>query len=410
METLIILLLIVLIASIGYMIFLFSTKTGNGESGDKLAILEREKMLILEEKIRLEADFNKNREELGKIKEELKQVTTERDTFQWNNKRMFIENDRLSSDKQNLEKENAELKAKTTKHEAEETRKQKEFEERINKLSHAEKALEDERQRIRREDEEEQAHILEEQNRIWNDHETLVLARLRETCQKSSLGFTFHDNTNLPGEFTKLKPDFMVNFLGQYIIFDAKKSKSIKTYIPDQVKSTAKKYKDISDIYPTVFFVVPADEIADLKTLTFIEEGFSFFIISADAIEPILANFKKISEYDTIKDFDPQDRETIVNLIANYDRHISLQNATNILFTKDSITLMNSKESLHEELQSEISIRKQGMRNKKLNDADIKKIAQSPDEQEREITKLISPRISIAREEIEEMQEVLDIG
>lgn len=82
METLIILLLIILIGSIGYMIFLFSAKTGNGESGDKLAILEREKMIILEEKIRLEADFNKNREELGKIKEELKQVTTERDTFQ----------------------------------------------------------------------------------------------------------------------------------------------------------------------------------------------------------------------------------------------------------------------------------------------------------------------------------------
>ncbi|MDP2103346.1 MAG: hypothetical protein Q8K26_00300 [Candidatus Gracilibacteria bacterium] len=410
METLIIILLLVLVASIGYVIFLFSKKTETGESGDKIAILEREKMNILEEKIRLEADFNKNKEEFGRIKEELKQITTERDNFQGKSKQLYIENERLLKDKQYIEKENAELRTKTTKQEAEDTRKQKEFEERINKLSHAEKALEDERQRIRREDEAAQASILEEQNRIWNDHETLILARLRETCQKSSLGFTFHDNTNLPAEFTKLKPDFMVNFLGQYIIFDAKKSKSIKTYIPDQVKSTAKKYKDIPDIYPTVFFVVPADEIADLKTLSFIEEGFSFFIISSDAIEPILANFKKISEYDTIKDFDPQDRETIVNLIANYDRHISLQNATNILFTKESITLMNSKESLHEELQSEITIRKQGMRSKKLNDADIKKIAQSPDEQAREITKLVSPRIAIAREEIEEMQGILDMG
>gem|GEM_PF-4205089 len=63
METLIIILLLVLVVSIGYVIFLFSKKTETGESGDKIAILEREKMNILEEKIRLEADFNKNKEE-----------------------------------------------------------------------------------------------------------------------------------------------------------------------------------------------------------------------------------------------------------------------------------------------------------------------------------------------------------
>lgn len=89
---------------------------------------------------------------------------------------------------------------------------------------------------------------------------------------------------------------------------------------------------------------MPAQELQELKTLSFIEEGFSFYVISLDSIEPILASLKKISEYETIADFDPQDRETIVNLIANYDRHISLQNAANILFTKESIGLMNSKE------------------------------------------------------------------
>jgi hypothetical protein len=109
------------------------------------------------------------------------------------------------------------------------------------------------------------------------------------------------------------------------------------------VKSTARKYKDIPEIYPTVFFVVPADELQELKTFSFLEEGFSFYVISIESIEPILASLRKISEYDTIADFDPQDREAVVNLIANYDRHISLQNATNILFTRESIGLMNSK-------------------------------------------------------------------
>ncbi len=182
------------------------------------------------------------------------------------------------------------------------------------------------------------------------------------------MNFTLHDNTTLPSVFAKLKPDAIIPFLGQYIVFDAKKSKSIRTYIADQVKSTAKKYKTIQDIYRTIFFVVPSDEIQELKTLSFFEEGFSFYIISRESLEPILASLKKISEYDTIADFDPQDREIIVNLIANYDRHISLQNAANILFTRESIGLMNSKETLHEEIQKEIASKKENMRTKKLDE------------------------------------------
>lgn len=284
-------------------------------------------------------------------------------------------------------------------------RKQKEFEERIHKLDSAEKALEDERQRIRREDEEKQTNILEEQTRIWNDHEQTVLSRLRESCQKPAIGFTVHDNANLPSFFTKLKPDAVIPFLGQYVVFDAKKSKSIRTYIPEQVKSTARKYQGISEIYPTVFFVVPAQELGELKTLSFVEEGFSFYIISPETIEPILASLRKISEYDTIADFDPQDREIIVNLIANYDRHISLQNAANILFTRESIGLMNTQEGLHPEIRKEITNRKEGMRTKKLNEAELKKIAQSMGEQGRLVDELLTPRVAIGNEERAEVEE-----
>ena len=286
-------------------------------------------------------------------------------------------------------------------------RKQKEFEEHIGKLAAAEKALEDERQRIRREDETEQLGILEEQTRIWNDHEQCVISGLRETCQKSSIGFRLHDNTTLPSLFTKFKPDAVIPFLGQYIVLDAKKSRSIRTYIPEQVKSTAKKYKGLAEIYPTIFFIVPAHELHELKSLSYIEEGFSFYIISPESIEPILAGLKKISEYETIADFDPQDRETIVNLLANYDRHISLQNAANILFTRESITLMNSKDGLHPEIQKEIINRKEGMRAKKLNESELKKIAQSMDEQERQVEAFLTPQVMIGKGEMSEVQKAL---
>lgn len=338
----------------------------------------------------------------------MKKISKERDELAGKYETVALEKTELQSARKYLEKELTETRDVLARHEAEEVRKQKEFEERIHKLSAAEKALEDERQRIRREDEEEQASILEEQSRIWNDHEQMVLSRLREACQKPAIGFTLHDNTGLPSIFTKLKPDAVIPFLGQYVVFDAKKSRSIRTYIPEQIKSTARKYKDIPEIYPTVFFVVPANEIQELKNHSFIEEGFSFHIISLESIEPILASLRKISEYDTIADFDPQDREIIVNLIANYDRHISLQNAANILLTKESIGLMNSKEGLHPEIRKEIINRKEGMRTKKLNEVELKKIAQNMGEQERQANEFLIPKETIGKGEIDVMNGILE--
>ncbi len=407
MNTIILTLLIILVLSIGYTIFLLSRKQDDRSLNEKILLLERDKTRLVESKIRLDSELEKKSEELGELKGDVKRVSKERDELAWRYETIVLEKTELQWARKYLEKELGETKEALTRHEAEETRKQKEFEERIQKLASAEKALEDERQRIRREDQEEQIQILEEQTRIWNDHEQVVIARLREVCQRSSMGFPVYDNTCLPALFTKFKPDAVIPFLGQYVVFDAKKSKSIRTYIPEQVKSTARKYKDIPEIYPTVFFIVPADELKELKTLSFIEEGFSFYVISPESIEPILASLRKITEYETIADFDPQDRELIVNLIANYDRHISLQNAANILFTKESIELMNSKEGLHGEIQKEIINRKEGMRTKKLNESELKKISENMGEQERQLDELLTPKVAIGPWEKAEVEEFL---
>lgn len=401
MNTLIAFLLVILILAVWYILFVLKRKWDDRSSSERIARLA-------ESKIRLESDLARKSEELGELRSEIKKISKERDELAGRFEALSLERAELQSARKYLEKELSETKDTLTRHEAEETRKQKEFEARINHLSSAEKALEDERQRIRREDEAKQLQILEEQARIWNDHEQMVISSLRDICQKSHMNFTLHDNTNLPAIFTKLKPDAIIPFLGQYIVFDAKKSKSVKTYIPDQVKSTAKKYKGIAEIYPTIFFVVPSNEMEELKTLSFFEEGFSFYVISRESLEPILSSLKKISEYDTIADFDPQDRETIVNLIANYDRHISLQNAANILFTRESIGLMNSKDGLHTEIQKEIASKKENMRTKKLNEWELKKIAQSMGEQEQQVNELLLPKVAIWKDEQREAEKLLD--
>lgn len=406
MQTITIVLLSLMTVSTGYIAFIFSKKHDTRALDEKIQSLENEKSRILEEKIRLESELSSKSEELGKLNAEIKNIASERDELSGKNKTLFIEKTSLVNDRGNMENENRSLKDRITKHEAEEARKQKEFEEQIRKLDESKKTLDEEKIRIQREDAEEQKKLFDEKDRIWNDHENLTLARLREACQRPSIGFSFYDNTNLPSDFTKLKPDFMIDFLEQYIVFDAKKSKDIRNYISEQVKSTAKKYKNISEIYPAVFFVVPQDEIQELKALSFTEDRFTFHVITVDIIEPLLANFKKVTEYERIEELDPQDRENIVTLIAHYDRHISLQNAANIYLAKESIDLMNKKESLNEKLLAEIDIKKQGMRISKLKDSDLKKIAQSLSEQSREIEKLVSPNVTVKDQEIQEVEAI----
>ena len=58
---------------------------------------------------------------------------------------------------------------------------------------------------------------------MWNEHEHVVVSQLTDLCAKPQLKFTTYDNTNLPDDFDgSIKPDFLIDFLGQYIIFDAK--------------------------------------------------------------------------------------------------------------------------------------------------------------------------------------------
>jgi len=318
-------------------------------------------------------------------------------------------NVKLEAKNESLQGKCSELERKISQFEESKERKEKEFDKRVNDLNKAKEALEDEKNRIRREDNQRLEKAEEERDRVWNDHENLVLASLRESCQKKEIGFQFYDNANLPPDFSgALKPDFLVEFLDQYIVFDAKKSKNPKTYIREQVKETAKKLKNNNQIYPVVFFIMPANEIAELKETSFFEGDYSFYVIPEIAVGPLLANFKKITEYEKVQELDPQDRENIVNLIAGYDRHISFQNAVNILLAKDSIDLMESKErNLNEELLGDIEIKKQNMR-KKLKEADINKL-QNIDRQHKEISKIVEPEPGIKEKDIDEARNSLPL-
>ena len=283
-----------------------------------------------------------------------------------------------TSELKHLEQENFKLTKEILKHEKEADLREEKLSQKLEKLEKAQHQLELERKRVIAQDEAKIQVEFETKNRIWNDHENQVIHKLAQLCQKPEIGFSYFENTNLPQGFeAKLKPDFMISFLGQYIVFDAKKSKDLNTYIPEQVKKTAQKYKDNSDIYSTIFFVIPTTDIGELKKLSFEEGKFTFLMINTESVEAILKSFKKVTEYEKLEKLDPQERSKIVNLIAHYDRHIAFQNAANILLAKESIPLMDSKSELSDDLQEAIQNKKQQLRDLKLKQAELTDITKN---------------------------------
>ncbi len=395
-----------LLGGVGYLIF---QPTGGGNDLQR----EEEFRRMMEDRTRLNLELQHQNEQLGKLQAQMQGEKSAKDKLSGQGKQLFAEITELKEKNRVLQIHNEELLKKVAGFEKEQDQRNEDQHKRINDLEAAKKTFEEEKLRIRREDEERVKIEEDERNRVWNEHEMGVVSSLREICQRPEIGFNFFDNVNLPESFDGgLKPDFLVElFPEQYIIFDAKFSENkISTYFNAQVPKTVqkiKKSKSVSQIYSTVFFVVPADLLAKSKKSFAYHEGYSFFMISSDSLAPILQAFKKITEYEFADQLNPQDRENIVNVLSGYESFIRNQNAANVLIAEKAVEVINAKEVLSEELNLEIDLKRKNIKPLKLKDSEMKKMTQSLEEQGKKRQQLTSPQPKISKEDLEQMQEQL---
>jgi|GEM_PF-374107 len=351
---------------------------------------------------RLKAEIERKTQEIGELKNQLIESKSEKDKLSGQGKQIFAELANVKADAKAISSERDMLQKQVNRFEEEQARREKDQESHIEKLATAEKNFESEKARVIREEEDQRKHEAEEKNRIWAEHENKVVAELSDLCNQPQFMFTSFDNTNLPESFHgSLKPDFMIEFLEQYVIFDVKVSeaKNLQVYINDQVKKTAQKIKGNEKIYSSIFLVVPTVAIKDLKKRTFYEEGYSFFVVSPESIAPLLALFKKIENYEFAEAMDPQERENIVDLVAAFDFHISSRNALELQIMKHGIETLSQAEKANPELVAEAMIKKAKMRNVNLSTAETKELVANPKLVAEQLLELIKPKAKLAAED-----------
>lgn len=352
----------------------------------------------IQENARLTAELAGLQKRLGELTQELQAEKSERDQLSGKGKQVFAEITDLKAKYDALGREKEKVIQELTHFQAEEKRKIEAFDKKITQLDEAKNALEDEKKRIRKEDEEAAEQEKANRDRMWSEHEEKVKNNLFELAKLPHYNFQSYDNKHLPEGFGgKFKPDFMIEFLGQYVIFDAKVSKaeSLQTYVSNNVKSTAEKINNDTRIYPMVFFVVPTDAIALLTKTHFQEQGYEFFIISPEAIPMLLSAFKKISAYELAEQMDPRDRENIVTLIAEFDHHINMRNALDIIASQTGISVLSKAHTLQKDLKEEIRMKKTKMRIQPPSPTELKTLMLDTDTQQDEINTLTSPQASI---------------
>ncbi|MDD3896883.1 MAG: hypothetical protein PHU04_03520 [Candidatus Peribacteraceae bacterium] len=346
-------------------------------------------------------------EKLQNLEEELRTIKKEKIELETKGKERYAMNQKLEAKNETLQQKNEELNREVTTFKTNEAALRKEHDKKMQEVSAMKDSFEEEKLRIRRADEERKKHQEEERDRLWAEHENSVIATLSDLCKQPQFGFPCYDNTHLPQGFHgKLKPDFLVEFLGQYVIFDAKVSKAsnLQVYISEQVKKTAQKVKGEEQIYPTIYLVVPTIAAQELRKTSFYEEGFSFFVITSEALEPILASLKRIASYEFAQEMDPQQREHIVDMLAQLDFHISTRNTADYVLLQHGVETLNRVRELDPELAKEIVVKKEKIRHLNFNTAENKGLIANPVKVLEKLHALIEPTPKISQQEIDSLK------
>ncbi|MBU1911790.1 hypothetical protein KKG16_05255 [Patescibacteria group bacterium] len=348
---------------------------------------------------RLKADLEHKIEEIGKLNNKIDELKSESDELKGKGKQMAAEHFKTQA-------KNEELSARVAEFQAQQKQRETDQKNALAQFESATKNFEDEKMRVRKEDEERKQMESEARDRMWTEHEATVLSHLTDLCKKPQFNFTYYDNTNLPDGFHgNLKPDFLISFLDQYIVFDAKVSKAanVTIYINDQVKKTAKKVKGKDNIYTTVFLVIPTLALKELKKTSFYEEGFTFYVISPESLEPILASLKRIESYEFAQEMNPQERENIIDLIAQFDFHISTRNTVDFHLLQHGLATLENIRSMDPDLVKEVEVKKCKIRNLNLNTAENKKMVANPQILEERLIELTAPAPKMKKEDLEKM-------
>ena len=228
----------------------------------------------------------------------------------------------------------------------------KNYNENIARLNQTKDSLEAERRRLTEEKLRESADRLDAMKKQWSEHETDVKNTIIRICDLNHVNYV--EKVPFRGN-----PDNTIEISGEYIIFDAKSPanddlSNFPTYIKTQADNL-KKYASQDNVKKSIFLVVPTSTIDKIKQLTYRLGDYDVFVITKDALEPVILSLKKIEEYDLADKLSPEDRDSICRIIGKFAHTAKRRIQVDQFVSEEFIDIvLKSQKELPEDIKKQV--------------------------------------------------------
>ena len=259
-------------------------------------------------------------------------------------------NTELETSLKSVSEERNDLKNINTKLSNQEEKRVLDSKKEIEALITLKQSTEDEKQannnlRVREKEEE-----FEEMKSQWVKHEKDVENYLKEICRNYVIKYVGQEEFPHP----RNKPDNSIEIMDQLIVFDAKSPsnnnlENFPKYIKDQTENL-KKYAKYDNVKNDLFLVIPSNTLNVIDQFSYKIGEYNVFIVTKDALEPIILSLKKIEEYEFVDKLSPEERDNVCSVIGKFahttKRRIQIDN----FFQREFLSTLDKAKKLPREI------------------------------------------------------------
>ena len=296
------LVLVILVAGFALVYFKKESVTEDTLEEDKNRILELEKSLVTKE---TEAKQQQQNIDIANAKT---------NAFE----QVKIENTTLKEKLSNIEQERNNLKNENIFLKKEEENRNETLRKSIESTNTLQESLTNEKERLNDLRVKETEDRLEKMKWTWGEHEKDVENHLKLICRNHVIKYISQEDFPHP----RNKPDNSIEIMDQLIVFDAKSPanddlSNFPKYIKLQTESL-KKYAKHDDVKKDLFLVIPSNTLHVINKFTYNIGDYNVYIITKDALEPIILSLKKIEEYEFADKLSPEERDNVCRIIGKF--------------------------------------------------------------------------------------------
>lgn len=185
----------------------------------------------------------------------------------------------------------------------------------------------------------------------WREHEKDVENHLQKICQNNVIKYISQEEFPHP----RNKPDNSIEIMDQLIVFDAKSPanddlSNFPKYIKLQTESL-KKYAKHDDVKNELFLVVPSNTLHVINQFTYNIGDYNVYVITKDALEPIILSLKKIEDYEFADKLSPEERDNVCRVIGKFAHTTKRRIQIDQFFATEFLdTLQKAKTQLPKEI------------------------------------------------------------